>query len=285
MELCQVALIILGGYLPGGKVFFWRKPGACHKARFMAFAIYAFKLLAFSSNPVVIEECFSIKGGKKSEVKKQLELLRRFCHYAVSYYVPMFLTASRGADAAVNDLKLFKSLDNFKNIDKELAVQAQKTLCDHLWYLTPTTVLFSLFSKKISVEDKSRIASRLLTMPRNAPIKFGKPVFPTLKVNTQLWDLVSSESWQFFDIVRISSDWLTLPPAEWSKSEDFKIGEHFVNTTKVVNDTAERGVRLASDYIGILTMDSVMRQKVFQVVEWDRRQRPDRKKSTINQLI
>ena len=47
-ELCQIALVMVGGLLPGGEIFLWPPPGACHKARFMAFALMVFKILAFS---------------------------------------------------------------------------------------------------------------------------------------------------------------------------------------------------------------------------------------------
>ena len=45
---------------------------------------------------------------------------------------------------------------------------------------------------------------------------------------------------------------------------------------------AERGVKLASDYIKVLTTNTDMREKVFQVVEDIRRQRPIVTKSSVN---
>jgi hypothetical protein len=32
-ELTQIALVMIGGHLPGGESIRWRPPGACHKAR------------------------------------------------------------------------------------------------------------------------------------------------------------------------------------------------------------------------------------------------------------
>ena len=51
---------------------------------------------------------------------------------------------------------------------------------------------------------------------------------------------------------------------------------------KVTNDVAERGVMLASDFMKVLTTSTAMREKVFQVVENIRRQRPIVTKSTMN---
>ena len=56
----------------------------------------------------------------------------------------------------------------------------------------------------------------------------------------------------------------------------------FVKTVKVTNDLAEREVKIASDYPNILTRDSKIRQKIFQVVEKDRLDNPDFTKKALN---
>ena len=241
-ELAEAAVIMLGGQLPGGKVHVWLKPGACHKARFMAFAILSLKLLAFCHQQVVKDACFSVKSAKTLLYDEtQVELLKRFCHYAVRYYVPMFLTASQGADAPVNDLQLYKNLHLFKATDEDLADKALAILSRHLWYLTPTLVMFSLFSDKLNEDEKSRMAAKLLSLPRNADTRFGKPEFPQLTVDTELSDLVTTDSWIFFDIIKVGKDWLGKSPADWDSDEDYKKAKEFVKTAKVTNDVAERG--------------------------------------------
>ena len=45
-ELAEIALVLLGGELPGGKDLVWKKPGATHKARFLAFGLLALKIWA-----------------------------------------------------------------------------------------------------------------------------------------------------------------------------------------------------------------------------------------------
>ena len=97
-----------------------------------------------------------------------------------------------------------------------------------------------------------------------------------------LWDFVKPSSWEFFDILKVKADWLTQPVTEWEESEDYRKARHFVMTVKVVNDAAERGIKLASDYAQSLTKDSEIRQKIFQTVESHRREKPDYKKSTAN---
>ena len=48
-ELAEISITMLGGTLPAGKAMVWKKPGPCHKARFMAFGLLVLKIFAFSS--------------------------------------------------------------------------------------------------------------------------------------------------------------------------------------------------------------------------------------------
>ena len=82
-----------------------------------------------------------------------------------------------------------------------------------------------------------------------------------------------------FKILEISPDWLALPPAQWDSNPDYM---EFRNFVIAVNDCAERGVKLATDYSKSLTKDSQERSRIYQVVEAERRAKPDAKKSTLN---
>ena len=48
-------------------------------------------------------------------------------------------------------------------------------------------------------------------------------------------------------------DWLYDKPEQWTAYELFKNGQNFVANIKVVNDAAEKTVKLYSDYAAILT--------------------------------
>ena len=173
----------------------------------------------------------------------------RFGRYAVLYYIPDFLLSSSGRDAAFNDLQLYKALLKYREVDRELADSALDTFNRHLWYLAPQTVLFALFSNRVSEDQKSRMASRLLTLDRKESPTLGVPKFPVLTVETELCDLITEESWDFFDVV--NSDplpWLTKRVCEWESYADYNKVKTFVSTVKVVNDCAEREVALVTDY-------------------------------------
>ena len=85
-----------------------------------------------------------------------------------------------------------------------------------------------------------------------------------------------------FNILKLSVDWLALPSTEWDTSPDYIEFRNFVRTVKVTNDCAERAVKLATDYSKSLTKDSQERSRIYQVVEAERRAKPDANKNTQN---
>ena len=135
---------MLGGKLPGDKPSVWKKPGATHKARFMAFCLLVLKIFAFSEQQVVKDHCLSdvaeVEEGKQKKTNKRTndtnnkpEKKKKFLIFnqelsALSYYIPMFFTFSWGCDAPSNDLQLYKELLTFKKIDDTLATAAPATL-------------------------------------------------------------------------------------------------------------------------------------------------------------
>ena len=89
----------------------------------------------------------------------------------------------------------------------------------------------------------------------------------------------------FFHILGISYEWIKVPPSHWEEYDSYKEAREFVRTTKVVNDLAERGIKMISDYAMILTNDEEMRVQLLQGVELNRRKYPDFKKKTLNSLM
>ena len=144
--------------------------------------------------------------------------------------------------------------------------------------------MFSLFSSKVTNDEKSRIASRLLTFDSSVPKseKLEKPKFPEINENTKLVDLVAPESYRFFIILGLDCPWLTMDPVKWEEEDSYMIAQDFVKTVKVTNDIAERGVKLARDYATLLTTDDSIRAELLQGVERCRRNFPDFAKKTLN---
>ena len=137
---------------------------------------------------------------------------------------------------------MIKRLIQFKSVDEVLAETALKTMENHYWYLCGPVLLFALFSSLVSDEEKQNIAQKLLSLEKPTAIKFGKPEFPEeVGSDTVLSDLVTAESWRFFDCSKTDPGFLSLPVKEWKTNDQFKEAEKFVKTLKVTNDVAERG--------------------------------------------
>ena len=136
-----------------------------------------------------------------------MDSLKQFCRFTTTIYIPHFLSSSIGHDSTVNDLQLIKKLVVYRNTDLQLADEALVVLRRHLWYLTPEVAVFSLFSNKISIDQKSRMASRMLTYKSSLPKsnKLEKPKFPKVDEKTELEDLITPESFKFFTILDLDS--------------------------------------------------------------------------------
>ena len=265
-ELPTLGLILLGVKPPFP--IHYKKPGPSHKARFMAWCLHCLKMLLF------------IRQLNADELTQ--EGLVRLGIFFVCVYIPYFLKASVGADAAFNDLSLYKQLVDYIDVDGPIATAALEVLSRHGWYTAEETVPFCLFSSRLSLDQKSRIAARILSFDPPESITLGKPVFQELQDKTELHDLVGPKSYVLFSILGIDYEWLQQKPEEWESSSDYKEMESFVRTVKVTNDVAERGVKIISDYSKILTHDNSLRRKLLQGVEMSRKINPDFKKMTLN---
>ena len=199
----------------------------------------------------------------------------------MKFYVPQFLLASLGRDAPINDLNLFKSLLQYREVDRELADSALDTLSRHRWYLAEHVIPFALFSDNVTEEEKAKMAEKLLSLEKDTVPSLGLPEFPEVTESSELCDFVTSKSWQFFDIVNSDPTWLTKRVSEWKFDEDYNQVKYFVSTVKVVNDSCERAVAMATEYGNILTKDSEMRRKILQIVEHNRKNFPDCSKKTL----
>ena len=141
---------------------------------------------------------------------------------------------------------------------------------------------FALFSNKVDNDTKSHMAAKLLTFSQPEKIKIGKPKFPEIKPTTKLIDLLGQNSYLLFNLLGVDSNWLCKNPTDWGKDEDYRKMREYVRTVKTVNDCAEWGVKLITDYAKILTKDDKMRSWLLQGVEMNRQKYPDFSIKTLN---
>ena len=69
----------------------------------------------------------------------------------------------------------------------------------------------------------------------------------------------------------IKDSFLELPTDTWNDNDDYLQGKNCVKKLRVVNDTAERGVKLFEDYNTILTKNEDEKQFLLHVVEENRK--------------
>lgn len=93
---------------------------------------------------------------------------------------------------------------------------------------------------------------------------------------------ISHETLTFFSRFGIQTDFLLEDPKIWHANPQYQKGLKIVQSLKVVNDTAERGVKLMSDFNDLITREEDQKQFVLQVVSDCRRLYPDFSKSSLS---
>ena len=127
------------------------------------------------------------------------------------------------------------------------------------------------------------MAAKLLEIPAPKNFRLGEPVFRQITRQTGLSNLLRPKSHTLFSILCINTDWLAKPIEQWTEQPGYQEAEKFVRTVKVVNDTADREVKLISEFATIITSDPKQREWLLQGVENYRQQYPDFGKKTIKQ--
>lgn len=74
-------------------------------------------------------------------------------------------------------------------------------------------------------------------------------------------------------------------PSTWSNDPSYKECNEIIKKLKVVNDTAERGVKLISEYNKILTNNENQKQFLLQVVKDYKTRYPNTNKETLFQAL
>ena len=81
----------------------------------------------------------------------------------------------------------------------------------------------------------------------------------------------------FFQIGKMSTTFLSKPVSTWNSDPEYTLAVETVKNIRVVNDSAERGVKLTSDFIKSAKTESTF-QKILQVVENSRNYLPGQRK-------
>lgn len=273
-QLLKLTLVLLTGDVSNFK---FTKPGAISKARWMSKVIYATDI--FLLTPKILTEL------PKGEIlaPRQAELIERFVKFVALIYVKWWVNCPLPADCPINDLEFLKSIQEYP--DNVIALAAEKAFRNHLWYLTQELVPLAIFSTSLNCNQKENLRKALIDSDTHSGMNFsnrygssfGKPKFPSFsRVPSELTAFVGPDSMMCFKILQLDTSFLHMPVTMWSITESYLKAETVVNNLKVVNDAAERGVKLGSDFISAAKIEENY-QNILQVVENDRNRQPNQR--------
>ena len=269
-EFFETVIILLGEVPPRG--LFFRIPGAIHHARWMAKAIYCLKIFLFCREFVLTLE--------------EQNAICDVCIFIVSLYVEAWFCAPSAAQAPYLDFRVLSKLYKYQAVDPGISRVALKKLMNHLWYLSSETVALAFFDPKLSSESKMKMVNALNreTESSNENLKRVQVEIDEIPeiINNGIEQFVSADTKRFFERFNLNDEFLRTEPSTWPKNESFVKGLELVNKLKVVNDSAERGVKLMEEYNKLFTKNEQQKQYVLQIVSDYRRKFPGYKKESLS---
>ena len=251
----ELLVVSLGGEVPN---FSFKLPGPDHHARWMSKGIYFLKLN-------LLKNVFKMSEEEKDKVS-------RIAEFIILFYAKLWFTSPLAASAARYDLEFMSGITDYRLVDPSLSFHVLKSCYRHLWYLVSELIPLVLVDSGLEDFEREKVAKAIYAQERKE-IKPGKPAFPVLEfgakeVRKDLSVLVGPESWLVFDILGLSGpqDWLLADPSTWDLYPEYEQLQIFTRNLVVVNDLAERGIHLATDYINRVE-SAEQREALFQVVE------------------
>lgn len=136
----------------------------------------------------------------------------------------------------------------------------------------------SLNTKRCMVTELNQSEDIENVIPKRIELKYKDMVIFCKK---EMDDFVTSQTRNFFVRFGISQDFLYIDPALWSESESYQNALKIVNNLKVVNDVAERGVQLFTEFNQLITKDEDQKQYALQLISEYRKSFVGAKKETI----
>ena len=128
----------------------------------------------------------------------------------------------------------------------------------------------------ISNGTLSSIVNKLLSILNQPVLRdrdnksvYGKPQFPSINGKQNASDFIHPDSCFFFRVLKLDTSFLHTSVESWEQQSSYQLNRNVVKNLEVVNDSAERGVRLAADYLTRTQIESKY-QNVLHVVEKDR---------------
>lgn len=270
LEMLELTLLFFGEIpaTPIGAIF--RIPGCYSNARFMNKVIYVIKIYLFRKHFFLSDD--------------ELEASLEFCLFATLIYVRYWFTCTKASDAAYNDLDFIKNMHEYLTISENVANVALAAISRHLWYIGGELVVLSLFSDKVPVEIKAKMQETLLELgPASLTRQDNSLKCTTMEHldEKSLEDFIDRRSFFLFSALNIDVSFLDEPIDVWESLASYKNGKEKTKNLPVVNDPAERAVKLAIEFSHTITNDEEDKQRLFTTVSRNRKALPNCNKRTI----
>ena len=221
---------------------------------------------------------------------KEKQEVATIAEFVGLFYAKAFFRCPLPSAAPATDLTLMSEMLQYRLLHPKLSFQCLQSCYRHLWYLTPSLVVLALADKDTLASEKEEMGKKLFAIPRPETITPGKPVFPVIEwgldsAPPKLSNFVSEKSWLVFDLLGLEGDqeWLQTPVSMWEMFADFRKFKEFAENVSVVNDLAERGMHLITEFASMCD-NKEERQALLQVVEQHRQQFKDFSKKTLSDL-
>lgn len=262
-ELLELTVIFLGGNLDGFK---FRKPGSTSNVRWMSRALYFLKMQMFMKE-------FSVYS------RTEIAAIRDISIFIVRLYTKAFIGAWNPLGAPKQDLEFLKAIKSYRSIDLRISNAVLRKFCTHAWYLHPETVALAFFDDNVSEAEKILMAEKL---QRFTIVSFEEGEEPPFRyfINpdevSQTWQLdrfVDKFTIRFFERYDIDTSFILKHPSEWESDQHYTRAKVMLKKLLVVNDIAERGVKLAAEFNNKLVLNEKLHQYLLLVVAHDRKTR------------
>ena len=197
------------------------------------------------------------------------------------------------ASAPYLDLTHFEQMQKYRkmgNIRAKIARTCMVSMGRHTWYLDPSLVVMSLVDDNLPDSDKQAMAKKLSKIDRPEVFEKGKPKLGLLKINSRkvpsMASLIKPKSWLMFSLLDMTDDdvnWLKKDVSDWPEDQGFVKFKEFVNGLTVVNDPAERSIKLVQEFVNTC-QDEELRQDLMLAVSENRKVNKVYKKSDLAEI-
>lgn len=213
-------------------------------ARFMATIIQGIEVYLFRR---------SIEWISQERIQLKNKIMRFAC-FASLIYIRYWNRSNMLFDAPINDLHMLQDLQMYKSIDEPIASVAISALSRHLNYMGMELAPLSIFSTKLSIQEKNEIAEKLcLTSENIVPERSLDQLSNHISFNEAMnkenydWsskrviDLIDERSHFFFDSMNLPRTFLRMDSSEWESNCDYvKAKETIQGALICINDGSER---------------------------------------------